>query len=195
VREARQLKEYVSNGEILKEKLHAEAARARRAEEALAAAGDTAAHVAALEAQLAHWQGFYKVGLLSFKTRSSSRGAVACDFMDAAPHSRHVVHVVKEVAARSEAQHVSSSPVCVRCRSRAWHILNLHRAMRTGRGAGAEAGGPAAHAASAAAGQHRPERAPRAGRRSSQHAQGCVQIGFVFELFQPTWEDTHERLM
>lgn len=60
MREARRLKEYVSNGEILKEKLHAEQQRAQRTEDALAAAGDAKAEVAALEAQLAHWRDFYK---------------------------------------------------------------------------------------------------------------------------------------
>lgn len=63
VAEARKLKDYVSNAEILKERLHAEAARAQRAEEGLAASGDAKAEVSALHAQLAHWQDFYKVGL------------------------------------------------------------------------------------------------------------------------------------
>jgi hypothetical protein len=64
VREAKRLKEYVSNAEILKEKLHAEQQRAQRAETALAAANDTKADVSALQAQLAHWQEFYKVCFL-----------------------------------------------------------------------------------------------------------------------------------
>ena len=60
VREARRLKEYVSNAEILKEKMHGESARAQRAEAALAAAADVAAEISALQGQLAHWQEFYK---------------------------------------------------------------------------------------------------------------------------------------
>lgn len=71
VREARRLKEYVSNAEILKEKLHAEQQRAQRAEAALAAAGDARAELAGLEAQLAHWRDFYKVRQLYSKNGTS----------------------------------------------------------------------------------------------------------------------------
>jgi hypothetical protein len=81
VREAQRLKQYVSNAEILKEKLHAEQQRAQRAEAALADANEAKADVAALQAQLAHWQDFYKVlqHLLSTQSRvvhASMRGAI-----------------------------------------------------------------------------------------------------------------------
>lgn len=72
MREAQRLKQYVSNAEILKEKLHAEQQRAQRAEAALADANEAKADMAALQAQLAHWQDFYKVlqHLLSTQPRA-----------------------------------------------------------------------------------------------------------------------------
>ena len=72
MREAQRLRQYVSNAEILKEKLHAEQQRTQRAEAALADANEAKADVAALQAQLAHWQDFYKVlqHLLSTQPRA-----------------------------------------------------------------------------------------------------------------------------
>ena len=61
VSEARKLREYVSNVEILKEKLHAALQRAQRAEDALSAAGSADSEISDLKAQLTHWTEFYKV--------------------------------------------------------------------------------------------------------------------------------------
>lgn len=140
VREAKSLKAYVSNGEILKEKLHAEQQRAQRAEAALAAAGEAKADIAALDAQLAHWREFYKVAWRSAK-----------DFQ----HLRRLDVVC------------FGAPCLIDSQLRDGPNIHTLRAACAGCGRGPEAGGPAPQAAAATAGQPRAERAPGAECRRS----------------------------
>ena len=140
VREAQRLKQYVSNAEILKEKLHAEQQRAQRAEAALADTNEAKADVAALQAQLAHWQDFYKVQpLLSTQSRA--------------------VHPSMHGALRSNACTNTRSPD---------YLTQCCPAACAGCSGRPEARGPAAPAATAAARQPPAERAAGAGHRSSR---------------------------
>ena len=67
VAEARKLRDYVSNAEVLREKLRAAEARAGHAEAAAqATAGDAPAEVVSLRQQLDRWTTFYKVQASQF---------------------------------------------------------------------------------------------------------------------------------